>query len=155
MFVKDILKDKGNQVHVIKPEALLSDAAGMLVTHRIGALVVLNELGGIVGVVSERDIVRGTATQKDRLWNVRVAELMSQNVRTCRPDDAIEDLMQVMTDERIRHLPVVDDDDRLIGLVSIGDVVKSRISACDFENSQLKQYIVGDDLLAATSREKH
>ena len=139
MKIKDVLRGKGNQVVTISPEATVTELLALLAEHNIGAVVVSADGSSVDGIVSERDIVR--------LWNgtpdageVRVSAIMTAEVRTATPDDLIDNLMRLMTEHRIRHVPVVVDGS-LAGLVSIGDVVKSRIGELEFEREQLSNYI--------------
>lgn len=144
MIVKTILKAKarGPGVVTISPDARISEAARSLATHRIGALIVQDAEGRIVGILSERDIVRGLADKDDACLTGRVRELMTAEVVVCREDDTLDKLSQVMTDHRIRHLPVVDADGHLAGIVTIGDVVKSRLEQADLEVDNLRHYVV-------------
>ena len=139
MKINDVLRGKGNQVVTIFLEAIVTELLALLAEHNIGAVVVSPDGSTVAGIVSERDIVR--------LWNgtpdagdVRVSSIMTSEVSTCGPDEHIDDLMRLMTDRRIRHVPVVVDG-ALAGLVSIGDVVKSRIGELEFEREQLSNYI--------------
>ena len=139
--VQDILRIKGPQVWSISPEATVIEALQILAEKRIGALLVLKD-DEIVGVVSERDFVRGIATERFCELERPVSEVMTYDVVTISPEDDIEDCMQVMTEEHIRHLPVVDNGE-LIGLVSIGDVVKAMITSREFTIEQLQKFIEG------------
>ncbi len=139
MKINDVLRGKGNQVVTISPEATVTELLTLLADHNIGAVVVSADGSAVAGIVSERDVVR--------LWNgtpdageVRVSSIMTAEVVTCGPDEHIDNLMRLMTDRRIRHVPVVVDG-ALTGLVSIGDVVKSRIGELEFEREQLSNYI--------------
>ena len=119
----------------------VSGAARLLTDRRIGALVVGDESGDIAGMLSERDIVAGIATHGAAVLDQAVSELMTRKVVFCHPRDTIADVMGKMTDRRIRHLPVVDGD-RLLGVISIGDVVKQRIAETENEAEALREYIV-------------
>lgn len=143
MLVKTILKAKarGAGVVTVSPEASIAEAARLLASHRIGALVAVEDSGATAGILSERDIVRGMAGH-DNVASAKVRELMTASVLTCREEDSIERLMQIMTAKRIRHLPVVDSDDRLVGIVTIGDVVKSRLDEADMDLDNLRHYVV-------------
>src|ERR1700728_1212303 len=123
MNVQAILKSKGNSVVTVKPDATIPDAAGLLRTHRIGALVVSRDATSIDGIISERDIVLALADHGTGVFEMDVARLMSRNVVPCTLADSISDLAALMTERRLRHIPVVERGS-LIGLVSIGDVVK-------------------------------
>lgn len=144
MLVKMILKAKarGAGVVTISPDSPVAEAAHALATHRIGAVVAVEPSGAIAGILSERDIVRGLALQADGCMRAKVRDLMTAAVLTCSEDDSVESLMQTMTSKRIRHLPVVDGDGRLTGIVTIGDVVKSRLDEADMEVDNLRHYVV-------------
>lgn len=126
MSLKDILAAKGGNVIGIEPTADLVAAAKLLSTHRIGALPVRDADGRLVGILSERDIVRTMADVGSAVLQVPVAQVMTRNVSTCDVNDSISSLMERMTNGKFRHMPVLDND-RLVGLVSIGDVLKSHI----------------------------
>jgi CBS domain-containing protein len=141
MHVKAILEDKGRTIIAAQPRDTVAQVAEQLAKHRIGAVVVLDEAGGLDGIVSERDIVRALAKHGDRVTTMSAAELMTHPVRSCRPDDTVDQLMQVMTRHRIRHLPVVEEG-RMIGMVSIGDVVKHKLELSEMEVDSLRQYVL-------------
>ena len=139
MFVSEILKSKGSRViSALKTETLTSVIA-TLATHKIGAVPVLNESGTIEGILSERDIIRALATNPQALSDP-IARHMTKNVVTCAPDYPVSDVMSVMTKRRFRHIPVVKDH-KLIGLVSIGDIVKAHIDEIEQEKGQIMSYI--------------
>jgi CBS domain-containing protein len=140
MLIVTMLRSKGDFVATVPPAATVRDLLDVLAEHRIGAVVVSAE-GGIDGIVSERDVVRHLSAAGGGLLDRPVSTIMTAEVVTCRRDTAVEDLMRTMTDRRIRHVPVVDDDDALVGIVSIGDVVKSRISELESERNDLVGYI--------------
>lgn len=141
MNVQSILGGKGADVATISQTASVCDAVRLLGERRIGALVVSGDGRAIEGIISERDIVRVAADgQLDRL---SVGAVMSTQVVTCSPGDGVDRLMALMTERRIRHLPVVDDHGHLAGIVSIGDVVKARLAALEHENQALADYISG------------
>ncbi|MDA8230669.1 MAG: CBS domain-containing protein [Magnetospirillum sp.] len=144
MIVKTILKAKarGPGVVTIAPDASIGDAAHALFRHRIGALVAVEDGGRIAGILSERDIVRGVAESGGVCLSHRVRDLMTTDVQICREGDTVDHLMQTMTSRRVRHLPVVDADQRLVGIVTIGDVVKSRLEHADLEVDNLRHYVV-------------
>ncbi len=140
MNVRTILKSKGADVVSVEAGEAVSAAARLLTNRRIGALVV-GDLGGeIVGMLSERDIVAGIARHGAVVLDQPVSALMTREVVFCDPADTIGDVMEKMTDRRIRHLPVVDDD-RLLGVVSIGDVVKQRIAQSENDAEAMREYI--------------
>jgi CBS domain-containing protein len=140
MQIKHILRDKGRDVVTISAEATLSEAARTLARKHIGALVVRGSDGGIVGILSERDLVQALADASVAALAQSVSAHMSRGVVTCGEADTVDELMEVMTARRIRHLPVVESD-RLIGIVSIGDVVKSCIAETTREAETLRGYI--------------
>jgi CBS domain-containing protein len=139
MSLKTILAAKGGNVISIEPTANLAAAAELLSTHRIGALVVLDAEGRLVGILSERDIVRRMADGGSAALQLPVAQVMTRNVSTCDVNDSISSVMDRMTEGKFRHMPVFDED-RLAGLVSIGDVLKLNIGTlrehvCELERS--------------------
>lgn len=140
MRIREILRTKGSDVVVIAPESSVRDLVGLLKEHNLGAVIVSSDGSTMAGIVSERDVVRRLATDADVL-NATVSDVMTEVVHTCTPHDSVESLMTTMTDHRIRHLPVLDDDGRLSGIVSIGDVVKSTITQLQFERDQLQDYV--------------
>ena len=140
MKLADVIRDKSPEVYRIGSNSSIADAAVILTEKRIGALLVEDEDGKIVGILSERDIVRGMGPHGADLHDVEVAELMTQNVIRCSADDSINEAMAMMTDRRIRHLPVFDGDE-LVGFISIGDLVKCRISEVQAEAEAMRAYI--------------
>ena len=143
MNVQSILAAKGNAVATIAADRSLGDAVSALGEHGIGALVVSNDGTHIDGILSERDIVRSIASLSRDSLDTPVSTAMSANVITCQPADTIDKLMAMMTERRIRHLPVIDGSGELAGIISIGDVVKHRLIELEQENSQLHDYIEG------------
>lgn len=145
MTLRDILADKGSQVHTISPAATLDDVVQKLVQNNCGSLLVCEPNGGreprVVGIITERDILRSCAARKT-LDQVRVLEVMSPKLITGSPADTVEETMGLMTEQRIRHLPILEKD-RLVGMISIGDVVKAQHHAFAVENEYLKTYIQG------------
>ena len=139
MNVEVILKEKGGDIISISPTASISDAAALLSGRKIGALVVTDGTS-LSGILSERDIVRAIVTDGAAALGEPVSHFMTENVVTCSRDDTTLRLMDLMTGGRFRHLPVVEDG-QVIGLISIGDVVKARISETEMEAEQLKMYI--------------
>jgi CBS domain-containing protein len=140
MRIRDILRTKGNAVATIRPEATVRELLATLAEHNIGAAVVSTDGVGIAGIASERDVVRRMRDRGAALLDDRVCDIMTADVRTCGPDDKVEGLRVIMTEHRIRHLPVLKDD-RLAGIVSIGDVVKSAIEELETERQHLVGYI--------------
>lgn len=140
MQISILLAEKGMSVATIQRQATVAQAVGDLNHHGIGALVVSHDGSHIEGIVSERDIVRHLNDLGGATLNQPVESIMSPSVHTCSPDDDVESLMSVMTNRRIRHVPVVRDG-TLCGIVSIGDVVKSRIGELEKHRSELLDYI--------------
>lgn len=140
MNVGTILKFKGSEVISIAADETVAKAAQLLTNRRIGALVVGSGKGDIVGMFSERDVVSGISKHGASVLTQPVSTLMTRNVVTCNPSDTIVDVMGKMTDRRIRHLPVVAND-QLLGVISIGDLVKQRISETENEAEALREYI--------------
>ncbi|MDD9907737.1 MAG: CBS domain-containing protein [Rhodospirillaceae bacterium] len=140
MHVKVILKDKGSAVETIQPDATIADVIDRLKSRRIGVLVVSGNGQSVDGIISERDIVNGLAEHGASLLDQRVDALMTASVRTCTGEDTVMSVMELMTDRRIRHVPVVEEG-RLTGIVSIGDAVKNRLHELENEASQLREYI--------------
>jgi CBS domain-containing protein len=140
MKISLLLSRKGASVATITAGTTVGDAVDELAVHRVGALVVSADGEHIEGIVSERDIVRGLADRRDSLLDETVGSIMTSEVFTCSPEDEVETLMAAMTDRRIRHVPVVDGG-LLCGIVSIGDVVKSRFDELEKDNQELVEYI--------------
>jgi CBS domain-containing protein len=139
MQVETILQSKGREVTTITSRAPIRDAVDLLNRHRIGAVVVVDN-GKVTGILSERDVVRHLGDDWNSLAQKPVAEVMTRNVITAAPASTVADLMERMTEHRIRHMPIVEGD-TLVGIVSIGDVVKRKIEETEQEASALKQYI--------------
>jgi CBS domain-containing protein len=141
MQVMHILRQKGREVVSLSSEASLSEAARLLAQKRIGALVIKDEGGRLAGMLSERDVVRALAAESVRALARPVSAYMTRAVATCTERDTVEELMEMMTQGRFRHVPVVDERDQISGLVSIGDVVKLQIEETTREAASLRQYI--------------
>lgn len=140
MRISDVLGAKPSQeVVTIAPEAGVRDLVAALAEHNVGALIVSSDGSTVEGIVSERDVVRHLHSE-GTVVNNTVSAIMTTDVETCAPDVLLDDLMKVMTDKRIRHVPVVEDG-ALVGIVSIGDVVKHRIDQLQFERDQLDSYV--------------
>lgn len=139
MRVSDVLNTKGGDVVRVSPDTLVRDLVALLAEHNIGAAVVSTPSAAVAGIVSERDVVRRLAHGTGVL-DATVAEIMTSDVRTAEPEESVVSLMRLMTEHRIRHVPVVVAGE-LHGLVSIGDVVKSRIGELEFERDQLSSYV--------------
>jgi CBS domain-containing protein len=140
--VAAILKHKGYQVSTVDPTALVSEIAELLSERRIGAVLVMDTAEQMLGIVSERDIVRCLAANGIRTLDMTAGQLMTRAVQVARPETTVDEAMQVMTAGRFRHLPVIDHD-TLIGLISIGDVVKARIMHQDTMVESLTAYVAG------------
>lgn len=141
MNVQSIIGRKGSDVATIRQDSSLADAAATLRDLGIGALVVSADGSTISGIISERDIVRALANHGASALGRTVSSAMSSDVTTCSAADALEQLMGQMTEHRIRHVPVVDDAGKLGGIISIGDVVKSRLAELQTENQALADYL--------------
>ncbi|MBG52700.1 MAG: CBS domain-containing protein [Alphaproteobacteria bacterium] len=139
MNVEAILKGKGDDVTTVDTSTKLARAAHLLTEKKIGALVVMDG-DRVRGIVSERDIVRTLSVAGAEALDMEIGQVMTQNVITCTREDTLDQLMSLMTGRRFRHLPVVEDD-KLIGIVSIGDVVKHRLAETEMEAEQLRLYI--------------
>ena len=140
MKISDVLRHKGSEVITIQPGATVSTLLALLAEHRIGAVVVSTDGTTIEGIVSERDVVRRLAADGDDVLDRSVSAIMTSDVQTCAPGDPVDELRLVMTERRIRHVPVVSDG-RLTGIISIGDVVKSSLDQLKFERDQLDSYV--------------
>jgi CBS domain-containing protein len=141
MSIKSILEQKGRRTVTAQPETKVGVAAHRMRAERIGAIVVSKDERTIEGILSERDIVNGRTEYGAAVIDLPVSELMSKSVRTCRPDSEMREVMHLMTLHRIRHLPVTDKG-VLCGIVSIGDVVKNRLSEMELEAGVMHDYIV-------------
>jgi CBS domain-containing protein len=142
MLIGQILAGKGRDVVSTRPNATVAEVAGLLKAKRIGAVVVIDRDGSLCGIISERDLARGLADHGAKLLEMQVSELMTAEVVTCAPGDGIGQLMQQMTERRVRHLPVIEDG-KLAGIISIGDVVKHRLQELEAEAHMLHDYIAG------------
>lgn len=140
-IVKQLLQGKGSEVWSISPEATVYEALQLMADKNIGALVVL-EGGKLAGIISERDYARKVILHQKSSVQIPVSEIMTRTVFFVSPDASIEECMALMTNQRVRHLPVLEDD-KLVGVISIGDVVKAIISNQEFMIEQLQNYIVG------------
>jgi CBS domain-containing protein len=139
MTVQQILNLKGRHVHSISPDKTLQDVVHLLVQHNCGSLLVCAG-EQMVGIITERDILRACAELDQPLSSVPVSVRMTRNVVTCSPDCSVETIMGMMTDHRVRHMPLLDGD-RLAGMISIGDIVKAQHDELCLENQYLKTYI--------------
>lgn len=143
MTLQDILRVKGSTVYTIDPSATLGQVVQQLVHHRCGSLVVFDPAApkpGLLGIITERDILRACAERRGDLDRLSVAQYMTRDLMTGTPENSVEHIMGIMTEHRIRHLPVLDGDE-LVGIISIGDVVKAQHHQILVENHYLKSYI--------------
>jgi CBS domain-containing protein len=139
MRIADVLRTKGGTVATITPETSVSGLLNELSLHNIGAMVVVST-DGVVGIVSERDVVRKLHERGGDLLRLPVSEIMTTMVATCTPADTVDHLSALMTNKRVRHIPVVENN-RLVGIVSIGDIVKQRMQELESEQRALQDYI--------------
>lgn len=140
--VASLLETKGRDVFSIGPDASVHAALELMEERKVGALVVTEE-GSLAGIISERDFAREMLTAEVGPRDILVSDIMTKNVHTITLDKTVGDCMSMMTDKRIRHLPVLDDGNRLVGVISIGDVVSSVISAQEHLIADLEKYITG------------
>jgi CBS domain-containing protein len=140
MRIADLLRKKGSAVATVTPETTVTTLLTGLAEHNVGAMVVVNPDGAIAGIVSERDVVRRLNEHGPGLLDGPVSEIMTKLVASCGPDDSVDQLSVLMTERRIRHVPVLVDG-RLAGIVSIGDVVKNRMEQLEQSQEQLQAYI--------------
>ena len=139
MRIADVLRTKGGAVATIQPDATVAELIAGLAEHNIGAMVVLAS-SGLEGIVSERDVVRQLHKQGPEVLDSPVSKIMTSVIATCAKADTIDAISALMTEKRVRHVPVLDNG-KLIGIVSIGDVVKNRIDELEAEHAQLQSYI--------------
>ena len=142
MTIAAILKHKGADVARVAPTATIADVASRLAEKRIGAILVMDTAHQILGIVSERDIVRHLPEHGAHTLEMTAAQLMTQALYTTSPHASVAEAMEVMTNHRVRHLPVVEDG-QLFGIVSIGDIVKARLDQQEQEVDSLKAYVAG------------
>ncbi len=142
MKVQDILQKKSSDIFTVHPHQTLNEACQILATHNIGSLVVINEQQHLIGILSERDIVRQLAEHGEATGAMTIGEVMTTEVVIAVPDDDVAYLSSTMTNNRIRHLPVLQDG-KLVGIVSIGDVVKAQLDFYEGESHYLQNYITG------------
>ena len=140
MQLSSVLKNKGSHVVTIRPGAMMFGLASVLAENHIGAAVVSEDGSRILGIASERDVVRAMADQAD-MSTTTVGEVMSDEVCALLGSDTVEHAMQVMTNQRVRHIPIVDESLALLGIVSIGDLVKVRLDQLEGEREALMEYI--------------
>ncbi|MEN3931507.1 CBS domain-containing protein [Microvirga sp. W0021] len=147
MNVEQILRNKGSRVITIRPQLTLTDAAAALGLHHIGALVVSDESDPILGILSERDIVKAIAARGSHALSETVAANMTKDVIVCTGEATLIDILELMTNKKFRHMPVIENE-RLIGLISQGDIVKYRMAQIEAEHDEMIDYIT-------TAGEKH
>jgi CBS domain-containing protein len=140
MNVASILKLKGRAVSTVRPDASLLDVTQKLGAKKIGAIVVVGDNGHVTGIISERDIIRVIAERGAQALSLTVADVMTRNVVSCQETSELDDLMETMTKGRFRHLPVIEDG-ALVGIISIGDVVKYHVAEVEMEVSAMRSYL--------------
>jgi CBS domain-containing protein len=141
MNVASILKDKGSSVATARPDTTIAEASAKLAARKIGALVIVGAEGRVDGILSERDIIRAIATRGAAALNEVAADIMTRQVISCTSANSLDDLMAIMTTGRFRHVPVVESG-ALVGIISIGDVVKRHIAEVEMEATALRNYVV-------------
>jgi CBS domain-containing protein len=141
MVIGSILRSKGSQVVTVRPGDAVASITRTLAQHRIGAVLVVEHDGVVLGIVSERDIVRALAGLGEATMRMTAGQLMTRVLFTVSPESTVCEALQLMTDRRIRHLPVLEGDGVLAGLISIGDLVKARIAEAEHEAEELKSYV--------------
>ena len=142
MKAKDILAAKGSNVVTIHEDKLLVDAMSLFFSNRIGSLIVVDYDGSIKGIVAPNDVLKAVYNHAETLTSLKVGDVMTRDVIAATIEDDIEYLLAIITENRIRHIPILSNN-KLVGIVSIGDVVKARLSVQDVENRYLKDYIEG------------
>ena len=140
MRIYELLRRKGFAVITVRPNTTVMEVIGLLKQYNLGAVVISPDGRQVAGIVTERDIVR-RLTEGTEFLDGPVSDIMTADVQTCTAQDSVQSLMEIMTEQRIRHLPVVDGRGALTGIVSIGDAVKSHITQLEFERDQLEGYV--------------
>jgi len=143
MKIKDVLSRKGGAIYTIDQNKNIFEALSILVPNKIGSLIVLDNEGKISGIFSERDALRECYNNPKSFQNIIIGDVMTKSIIVAEPDDEVEYVMGIMTQNKFRHTPIVDKSGNLVGIVSIGDLVKVQLSEKDFENKYLMQYIQG------------
>ena len=141
MIVSAILKGKGSAVITAEPTESLLAISNLIAKHRIGAVIISEPGGALLGILSERDVVNAVAASGARALDKPASEVMTRNLLTCEPGNSVDELMTIMTRSRVRHLPVVEQG-RLVGIVSIGDVVKCKLDEASAEVGLLRDYVM-------------
>ncbi len=139
MYVSEILNKKGSGVFTLRPEIGVERAIGLFMERKVGSFPICDASGKILGILTERDILHGAARHGPAVFELKVEDLMSRKVHTCTPDDDVKRVMAIMTNERVRHVPVVVRGE-LKGMISIGDIIKNRLEAAELEVSVLRDY---------------
>jgi len=142
MKVKDVLAEKGTHVVTVNQEATVYEALQIFAANRVGSLLVLDDKGGIVGIIGARDALMAVVKACDEIRQIKVKEIMTQNIIIGALEDELDNVEIIMTENRIRHLPIIDQN-KLAGIISIGDVVKAQLKNIHVENRYLKDYIIG------------
>ena len=142
MKVKDVLAEKGTHVVTVNQEATVYEALQIFAANRVGSLLVLDNKGGIVGIIGARDALMAVVKACDEIRQIKVKEIMTQNIIIGALEDELDNVEIIMTENRIRHLPIIDQN-KLAGIISIGDVVKAQLKNIHVENRYLKDYIIG------------
>ncbi len=143
MKIQDILKDKGSRIWMVKSNQTVREAMALLVRQHIGAVLVADgDFANVVGILTERDIVRASFDKRSDINEDPVSLWMSRRIVTTTPEASVQEVMELMTEKRVRHIPVVDHDS-LQGIVSIGDIVKALLESSDHEIKSLKEYMYG------------
>lgn len=141
MVIQNILRDKGTLVISVRTDDCVASITRTLTQHRIGAALVTEANGAVIGIVSERDIVRAMAGIGEPVMHMTAVQLMTRILHTVTPASTVQEALRMMTEHRVRHLPVLDGNGALVGLVSIGDLVKARIAEAEYEAEELKSYV--------------
>ena len=140
--IREVIDDKGADVFVVRPTNTVYEAIHEMVKHNIGAVIVVSEDGKLAGIFTERDILKQCVRRSDMLKTTEVESVMTTDLIIGLPDDEVDYLEGIMTANKIRHIPILEDG-RIMGIVSIGDLVKSRLKDVQYENRYLKEYIMG------------
>jgi len=141
MKVSNVLQDKGNDVFTVRPEETINTLTHRLRALRVGAVIVSRDGNTVDGIISERDVTYGLAEHGSELLNMKVSDLMTASVVTCSLESTISDLMKLMTQRRVRHLPVVENG-KLVGIISIGDIVRYRLNEMQIEADVMRDYAI-------------
>jgi CBS domain-containing protein len=141
MKIKTILEKKGSDVYSISADGTLKDMVKEMLGRSIGSLMVLHDDGSIAGIITERDFLHNVAKNADSWESVRIGDVMIKNVHTASPDETLDEVMSRMTNNRVRHMPVVDDSNKVVGVLSIGDIIFASLDETSFQNELMKRYI--------------